>query len=143
MSTPAYIEQPHVLHDLILEAAGDIRNSGDELVALARDWAIKENAYRLAKSNSHLRMIGVKATVDDKRAQVDQDTEKERIDCHTAEAVKDAMRERHRGLIQILSAYQSMLATQRSEMQMAGQYEPVHVEPSRPPYHPDDHEAPF
>lgn len=84
----------------------------DDLATNARDYAVKENAYRLAKANAMLKAEG---TVDVKKAQVDLVTEKERLASHIAEGVLDATRERVRSLRAVLSALQTIANGYKAE----------------------------
>ena len=84
----------------------------DELAKTARDYAVKENAYRLAKANAYIRSEG---TVDARKAQVDKICEHERLDSHIAEGVLDATRERVRSLRAVLSALQTIANGYKAE----------------------------
>lgn len=84
----------------------------DELARTARDYAVKENAYRLAKANA---MLAAEGTVDVKKAQVDRVTERERLESHIAEGILDATRERVRSLRAVLSALQTIANSHKVE----------------------------
>lgn len=97
----------------------DLNSTAQELLAecdsqaeCAKDYAIKENAYRLAKAKAMLKAEG---TVDVKKAQVDLLTEKERLACHIAEGLLDATRERIRSLRAVLSALQTISGAHKAE----------------------------
>lgn len=84
----------------------------DELASTARDYAVKENAYRLAKANAYLKSEG---TVDARKAQVDKICEHNRLECHVAEGILDATRERVRSLRAVLSALQTIANGYKAE----------------------------
>lgn len=84
----------------------------DALAKMARDYAVKENAYRLAKATAFLKSEG---TVDARKSQVDKICEQERLESHIAEGVLDATRERVRSLRAVLSALQTIANGYKAE----------------------------
>jgi len=85
----------------------------DDMAEAARDYAVKENAYRLAKATAMLNAEG--KTVDLKKAEVDLICEKERLTSHIAEGVLDSTRERVRSLRAVLSALQTIANSYKAE----------------------------
>lgn len=81
-------------------------NECDEQAKAAREYATKENDYRMAKAKAFL--AAETGTVDAKKAQVDQICERERLAAHIAEGKLDATRERVRSLRAVLSALQTI-----------------------------------
>lgn len=90
----------------------DLLTECDEMPKLARDFAKKENDYRLAKATAYLKSEG---TVDARKSQVDLICEKERVASHIAEGLLDASRERIRSLRSVLSALQTIANSHRVE----------------------------
>lgn len=89
----------------------------DNLSTAAREFAVKENAYRLAKANAMLKAEG--KTVDLKKAETDLITEKERLASHIAEGILDATRERVRSLRAVLSALQTIAGSHKAEAEFS------------------------
>lgn len=85
----------------------------DEQATKAREYALAENAYRMAKAQAYLKTE--EGTVDYKKARVDIQTEKERLMAHIAEGLLDATRERVRSLRATLSALQTIAGTYKAE----------------------------
>lgn len=83
----------------------------------ARDYAMKENDYRMAKAIQLLKLGTGKetGTVDYKKAQVDQITERERLAAHIAEGILDSTRERVRSLRAVLNAIQTIAGIHKVE----------------------------
>ncbi len=84
----------------------------DEQASMARDYALKENAYRMARARAYIKSEG---TVDNRKASVDLITESERIAAHIAEGMLDATKERVRSLRATLSALQTIAGTYKAE----------------------------
>jgi len=85
----------------------------DELTKAAREYANRENAYRMARAKAMLE--APKDTVDMKKAFVDSVTEKERLAAHVSEGLLDATRERVRSLRAVLSALQTIAGSYKAE----------------------------
>lgn len=85
----------------------------DALATTARDYAVKENAYRFAKATAMLKAEG--KTVDLKKAEVDLITERERLAAHISEGILDSTRERVRSLRAVLSALQTIAGSYKAE----------------------------
>lgn len=85
----------------------------DELTKLSREYAVKENAYRMARAKAMLK--AEPGTVDAKKAQVDIVTETDRLDAHIAEGILDSSRERVRSLRAVLSALQTIAGSHKAE----------------------------
>lgn len=94
----------------------DLEEESRAFYQVCEDYARKENQYRLAKSKAYL---GSEGTVDARKAYVDQVCERERLDCHIADGLKDASKERIRALLAILNSYQTIAAFEREEMRLA------------------------
>lgn len=84
----------------------------DALAKAAKDYATKENAYRMAKATAYISSEG---TVDARKAQVDKITERERLESHIAEGILDSTRERVRSLRAVLSALQTIAGGYKAE----------------------------
>ena len=95
------------------ETSKELLTECEALVEVAREYAEKENTYRLAKAKAMLRAEG--KTVDLKKAEVDLICEKERLASHIAEGVLDATRERVRSLRAVLSALQTISGSHKAE----------------------------
>jgi len=93
-------------------ASKELLSECDELAKAAKDYAAKENTYRLAKATAYLKSEG---TVDARKAQVDTICERERLASHIAEGVLDATRERVRSLRAVLSALQTIANGYKAE----------------------------
>ena len=100
------------LNDDLESTSKELLAECDELAKTARDYAVKENAYRLAKAKAMLKAEG---TVDMKKAQVDEICQRERLDSHIAEGLLDATRERVRSLRAVLSALQTIANSHKAE----------------------------
>lgn len=85
----------------------------DALNVASRDYAVKENAYRMARAKAMLK--AETGTVDVKKAAVDIITETERLDAHIAEGILDSVRERVRSLRSVLSALQTIAGSHKAE----------------------------
>lgn len=85
----------------------------DEQTKAAREYATKENAYRMAKAKAFLKADS--GTVDAKKALVEQITERERLEAHISEGILDATRERVRSLRAVLSALQTIAGAYKAE----------------------------
>jgi hypothetical protein len=83
----------------------------------AREHANKENAYRKAKALAYLAAEG---TVEKRKAMVDKDCDRERLEAYLARAEKEGAKESLASLKAQLSALQSIAATVRSEAELAG-----------------------
>lgn len=108
---------PADLRAEMLRLSRELDAAHDSLVKASHDWARAENEYRLAKANSYLTSSG---TVDARKAQVDKTTSGERVQAHTAEALKVAALENVRNKRAQLSALQSVAHAVRSEVEMSG-----------------------
>jgi DNA repair exonuclease SbcCD ATPase subunit len=108
------------LEEKILEAVAELRDATDELTTQAREWAKADHAYRRAKSIAYLASSG---TVAERQAHVDKTCGDERDNAHSAEALKEAAKEKVRALLGELSAYQTLAGLLRSEMSLEGRYE--------------------
>jgi hypothetical protein len=107
------------IDDLIAEMtrlSSRLDDAHAELVHRSYEWAKSENKYRLARANSYLASSG---TVAEREARVDKATDTERLEAHTAEALKVAALESVRSVRAQLSACQSVANAVRSEMEMA------------------------
>jgi DNA-binding protein YbaB len=87
----------------------------------AKEFANKEHAYRKAKAINYL---GAEGTVEARKAKVDQACEQERLEAYIARANKEAAKELVLSYRAQLSALQSVAASIRSEMEMAGSPQP-------------------
>lgn len=101
------------LNEDLRSTSTELLSECDELTTLARDYANKENAYRLAKATAMLKAEG--KTVDLKKAETDIICQKERLDSHIAEGLLDASRERVRSLRAVLSALQTIAGSFKAE----------------------------
>lgn len=108
---------PADLRAEMLRLSGELDRAHSALIEASREWARTENEYRLAKANAFLTSSG---TVDARKAQVDKTTSRERVDAHTAEALKVAALENVRNKRAQLSALQSVANAVRSEVEMSG-----------------------
>lgn len=100
------------LNDDLQATSKELLSECDVLAKTARDYAVKENAYRLAKANAFLKSEG---TVDARKARVDKICERERLESHIAEGILDATRERVRSLRAVLSALQTIANSHKAE----------------------------
>lgn len=96
---------------------GLLEAANDELRAKAIDHAKAEHAYKRAKAIAYLAASG---TVNERTAYVDKACDMEREKAYMARAEKDAALELVRSYRQQLSAMQSIAASARSEMELAG-----------------------
>lgn len=97
-----------------LEATSkELLSECDEMAKAAREYAVKENAYRLAKATAMLKAEG--KTVDMKKAEVDLIAQHERLASHIAEGILDSTRERVRSLRAVLSALQTVANSHKAE----------------------------
>lgn len=101
------------LTDDMQATSKELLSECDEMAKAARDYAVKENAYRLAKATAMLKAEG--KTVDLKKAEVDLICEKERLTSHIAEGILDSTRERVRSLRAVLSALQTIAGSHKAE----------------------------
>lgn len=113
------VPEMHRLSEELDHALGD-------LTERSHKWAEAENAYRMARAKSQLKASGElesqgfeRPTVDEKRAYVDLQTPKERLEAHMQEALMNAAREAVRARRSQLSALQSAAAAVRAEIEMA------------------------
>lgn len=96
----------------LLRLSNELLNACNQLTEEARTAAQKENDYRRAKAIAYLASDG---TVQARQAQVDLKCETERLEAHSAQAVKEAGMERVRSLRTIISAYQTYLNSNKAE----------------------------
>lgn len=108
------------LEDKLLATIAELRDASDNLTDLAREWATADHYYRHAKAVAYLACAG---TVAERTAYVDKACKEEREKAHTADAMREAVREKVRALMAELTAYQTIAANLRQEMQMEGRYE--------------------
>ena len=99
-----------------------LETSQGQLRSAGLYYAKKESAYRKAKAVAQLKADG--KTVDDRKAQVDRDCGEERLTAYLARAAKEAALENVRSIRAQLSALQSIAASVRSEMELAGAPQP-------------------
>lgn len=109
------------LEEKLLATVAELRDATDNLTDLAREWAKADHYYRHAKAIAYLSSDG--KTVADKQAQVDKVCKEEREKAHTADALREAQREKVRALMAELTAYQTIAANMRADMNLAGRYE--------------------
>jgi hypothetical protein len=86
------------------------------LKATSRDWAVKEDTYRMTKAKAFLN--GDATTVSDREAQSILATSTERQEAHEAEAMMKAALEAVRSRRAQLSAVQTLMNVVKSEMDM-------------------------
>lgn len=108
------------LEEKLMATIAELRDSTDTLTDLAREWAKADHYYRHAKAIAYLTSDG---TVQARQAHVDKVCKEEREKAHTADALRDAQKEKVRALMAELTAYQTMAGLMKQEMAMAGQYE--------------------
>lgn len=108
------------LENKLLATIAELRDASDTLTDLAREWAKADHYYRHGKAVAYLSCTG---TVAERQAHVDKACKEEREKAHTAEALREAQREKVRALMAELTAYQTMAGLMRSEMAMEGRYE--------------------
>lgn len=111
----------NALEEKINTAVSELLSESDDLKAKCREYAVRENEYRRAKSVAYLNAEG---TIPERAAKVDQVCEQQRLAAHIAEAEKEASVERIKSLRAALSAYQTLARVNQSEMEMAGQPQP-------------------
>lgn len=100
----------------LLRLSKDLLDACNQLTVDAKTAVQKENDYRRAKAIAYLNSDG---TVQARQAQVDKVCEKERLEAHLAQAVREAGYERVRSLRTIISAYQTYLNSNRAEAEFA------------------------
>jgi hypothetical protein len=103
------------LNEDLQSTSRELLSECDQMAKAAREYAVKENAYRLAKAMAMLKAEG--KTVDMKKAEVDLICEKERLASHISEGVLDSTRERVRSLRAVLSALQTIAGSHKAEAQ--------------------------
>ncbi|MEM7048950.1 MAG: hypothetical protein AAF604_04785 [Acidobacteriota bacterium] len=115
----------------LVEELGRLSEELDEALRFQRSraerWAESENAYRLARAAAQLEAVDElqkakgwdRPTVDQQRAWVDLQTEKERVEAHLADKMLDAAREAVRARRAQLSAMQSVATAVRTEIEFA------------------------
>lgn len=108
------------LEEKLLAAVAELRDATDTLTDLAREWAKADHYYRHAKAVSYLASEG---TVQARQAHVDKACKEEREKAHTADALREAAKEKVRALEVEISAYQTLGGLMKSDMAMAGRYE--------------------
>lgn len=112
------------LHSQLLELTNKLTHAQNELKTASLDWASAENAYRQAKAISYLTIKSlpdnVKATVATLEAMVDKSVQEERQRAYIARSLKEAALENVRSIRAQLSALQSIAASVRSELELAG-----------------------
>jgi hypothetical protein len=96
--------------------ARDMHNAQADLERYSEEWAQKENIYRRKKAITYLTAEG---TVDQRKAIVDRDCEKERLAAHLAEGLMKAALENVRNRRSHLSAIQTKSANVKAEMDEA------------------------
>jgi DNA-binding protein YbaB len=110
---------PHQLNKELVRLSRLLDQAQQNLEQRSHDWAKKEWEYRVARANAYLAASG---TVDARKSSVDKAVKEEGEAAHLAEALKVAAVEGVRNLRQQLSAFQSLAAAVRSEIEMAGRY---------------------
>jgi len=108
------------LEEKLLAAVAELRDASDDLTTHARDWAKADHYYRHAKAVAYLASDG---TVQARQAHVDKVCKEEREKAHTADALREAVKEKVRALQAEISAYQTIAGLIRAEMGLAGKYE--------------------
>ena len=114
---------PENLNAELWRLSGLLEEATDQLKSAARTLADTENAYRQAKALNYLTIHQTatdKPTVALIQAKVDKACADERQACYFARADKETALERIKSLRAQLSALQSVAASVRSEMEMAG-----------------------
>lgn len=110
------------LYDKILATSADLLTANDELKALARDHAVAECYYRKLKATNYLQFGG---TIPERNAQVDLVANDAKEKAMIAEGLHSAKLEEVRSIRAVLSALQTLTHTDKTEMELAGRYEPV------------------
>jgi hypothetical protein len=103
-------------YEELLRLSRDLLASCDQLQVDAINAAQKENDYRRAKCIAYLSSEG---TVQARQAMVDKTCERERLDAHMAQAIREAGMERVRSLRTIISAYQTYINSNTAEAEFA------------------------
>lgn len=110
----------HELEEKLLATIAELRDASDTLTDYARQWAVADHYYRHAKAVAYLAATG---TVAERQAHVDRVCKVEREKAYTAEALREAAREKVRALQTEISAYMTLAGLMRSEMSLEGRYE--------------------
>jgi hypothetical protein len=108
---------PTELNEELIRLSRRLDTAQVELKRAALRQARKEHAYRKAKAEAYPQAEG---TVQAREATVDRVCERERLQAKIAGALRDAAMENVRNLRAQLSALQSVCASVRSEMELAG-----------------------
>lgn len=108
------------LEEKLLATIAELRDASDNLTDLAREWARADHDYRHAKAVSYLSSSG---TIPERTAIVDRECRNERERAHAAESLREAAKEKVRALMSEITAYQTLAALMRSEMQLEGKFE--------------------
>lgn len=108
------------LEEKILGAVAELREVSADHEEWAKKWATAEHVYRHSKAVSYLASSG---TIPERTAYVDKACAEEREKAHTAEALREATKEKKRALETEISAYQTIAGLMRAEMGLAGRYE--------------------
>jgi len=108
------------LETRLLAAVAEMREASGILENLSEEWARADHYYRQAKAVAYLASEG---TIPERTAAVDKACKEERQASHTAEALREAAKEKLRALMTEISAYQTIAGLMRSEMSLDGRYE--------------------
>lgn len=107
---------PDGLNRELDQIAREMHTAQTDLEKYSEEWAHAENSYRRKKAISYLTSEG---TVDNRKAIVDRDCEKERLAAHLAEGLMKAALENVRNRRSHLSAIQTKSANVKAEMDEA------------------------
>lgn len=107
---------PESLNVELDQIAREMHSAQTDLEKYSEEWAYKENAYRRAKALAYLTSEG---TVDNRKAIVDRDCEKERLAAHLSEGLMKSALENVRNRRAHLSAIQTKSANVKAEMDEA------------------------
>lgn len=122
----AVSEIPAYLQEAIFETINELRESEKQIHDIAVEYALREDEYRRRKAE--LLLESDRKTIVEKQAWVDTQTSRERVAAHSAEHLKHALTEISRSQRQRLSALQSLVYAQKSEIELAGRGPNMHQE---------------